>query len=78
MDPKYMGGFRAKDKGNVFCTNRRRAPMLALLFDALCFPVMAEALGITSTDAAELARTYIQVKPFCTPYPACLVNNEVD
>lgn len=75
MDPKFMGGFRVKDKGNVFCANRIRAPLLALLFDALSFPLMAERLSIDSLQPDELAKTYIQVKPFCSAFPSCIAKN---
>jgi FkbM family methyltransferase len=44
MKEKYMGGFRAKDKGNIFCVHRSRAALTALSFDILTFPVMAEFL----------------------------------
>jgi FkbM family methyltransferase len=42
MKEKYMGGFKAKDKGNVFCVNRKRAPMAALAFEILSFPTIIE------------------------------------
>jgi FkbM family methyltransferase len=38
MKTRYMGGFRAKDKGNVFCINRYKAPLAALAYEALSFP----------------------------------------
>ena len=42
MDEKYMGAFRAKDKGNVFCTSRKKAPLMAAIFDSLSFPLLIE------------------------------------
>jgi FkbM family methyltransferase len=42
MSETYMGSFRAKDKGNVFCTSRVRAPVMAAMFDALSFPMLIE------------------------------------
>lgn len=44
MKDKYTGAFRNKDKGNIFCVSRRHAPMTALAFDALSFPVIIETL----------------------------------
>ena len=87
MHDKYMGGYNAKDKGNIFCANRKRSPFIALLFDALTFPSMLEALerqtrltgstdkefDLDTLDRSELARSYINIKPFCDPYPACLL-----
>ena len=91
MDEKYMGGFRSKDKGNVFCTNRRRSPLMSVVFDAMSFPMMWEheirmaERKKTSASAAtsgfnrdtlistELATVYVNVKPFCDPYPACIL-----
>eukprot|EP00598_Pedospumella_elongata_P006999 CAMPEP_0184968798 /NCGR_PEP_ID=MMETSP1098-20130426/1737_1 /TAXON_ID=89044 /ORGANISM="Spumella elongata, Strain CCAP 955/1" /LENGTH=558 /DNA_ID=CAMNT_0027490463 /DNA_START=191 /DNA_END=1867 /DNA_ORIENTATION=+ len=37
---QYMGNFKAKDKGNIFCVSRRRAPMASLAYDILSFPMM--------------------------------------
>lgn len=45
MDEKYMGAFRAKDKGNVFCTSRKKAPLMAAVFDSLSFPMLIEQRG---------------------------------
>lgn len=42
MKEKYMGGFRAKDKGNIFCVHRQRAELAALAYDVLSFPAIAE------------------------------------
>lgn len=42
MSETYMGPFRAKDKGNIFCTSRVRAPVMAVMFDALSFPMLIE------------------------------------
>ena len=39
--PYILGGFSAKDKGNVFCIHRIRAPYTAIMFDALSFPVIS-------------------------------------
>ena len=86
MHDKYMGGFQAKDKGNIFCANRKRAPFIALLFDALTFPMMLEAVhrdsqkegvedfDLDGLDKAQLARSYVNIKPFCEPYPTCLLS----
>jgi hypothetical protein len=121
MHGKYMGGYQSKDKGNIFCANRRRAPFMTLLFDAMTFPLMLEqvriyiyifaslclSLALTplshihnycllllpppqvhrdsnkpgaaefdldTVDKAQLARSYVNIKPFCEPYPACLLH----
>ncbi len=68
MLERYMGGFRAKDKGNIFCASRIRAPAVALAFDLLSFPFLLAAAG---PDAA-FSDAYVNVKPFCTPWPACV------
>jgi hypothetical protein len=47
MLDKYMGNDKASDKGNVFCVNRKRAPMAALLYDALSFPLMNQMHKLT-------------------------------
>ena len=44
MKEKYMGSFRAKDKGNVFCVSREKATMVALAYDLLSFPAIIEDL----------------------------------
>mmetsp|Transcript_18983 Transcript_18983/g.17226 ORF Transcript_18983/g.17226 Transcript_18983/m.17226 type:complete len:92 (+) Transcript_18983:667-942(+) len=40
MMESYFGGFSNKDKGNIFCVNRNRAPLLAIVYDLLTFPSM--------------------------------------
>lgn len=45
MPERFMGGFAAKDKGNIFCINRRRAPLAAFAYDALIFPAMIDHLA---------------------------------
>lgn len=45
MPERFMGGFAAKDKGNIFCINRRRAPLAAFAYDALIFPAMIDLLA---------------------------------
>jgi FkbM family methyltransferase len=37
MKERYMGGFAAKDKGNIFCISRVRAPLAAFAYDLLTF-----------------------------------------
>jgi len=81
-----MGAYKSKDKGNIFCANRRRAPFMALIFDALTFPAMlaqvqrdsnrqgAAEFDLDTLDKEQLARSYINIKPFCSPYPACLLH----
>ena len=142
MYEKYMGKFSAKDKGNLFCASRVRAPMMAMAFDALSFPMLilqraeemeeeeaatlagnkqqlggggvggarggkegggkdevtqfytrSEGLGSgagaggganaaaetlrQSVDASLLSQAYINIKPYCSPFPACVLKNVV-
>jgi hypothetical protein len=94
MKEQYMGGFSAKDKGNIFCVSREKAPMVALAYDILSFPMLIEEyLGspeaapgarkklVTDIESAEAAESinpvdllpvYINIKPFCTPWPLCV------
>jgi hypothetical protein len=44
MKEDYMGGFGAKDKGNIFCVHRKRAELTALAYDILSFPMMIDEL----------------------------------
>jgi len=86
MDEKYMGGFAAKDKGNVFCAHRERAPTMTLAFDAMSFPMLItqhaentknlkaagkQEFDLDTLDIKELSEVYLNVKPFCSPFPAC-------
>ncbi len=94
MKEQYMGGFTAKDKGNVFCVNRQRAPMVTLAYDILSFPALIEEYldspaaddsarkklrtDIAAAEASEkinpvdLVPIYVNIKPFCTPWPSCV------
>ncbi len=88
MSETYMGSFRAKDKGNVFCTSRRRAPLMAAIFDALSFPMLIEQRvreGASPTGSRpqkdpfprdnkageKFTEVYVNIRPFCSPFPAC-------
>jgi hypothetical protein len=87
MPVKFMGTHRNKEKGNIFCVNRKRAPMLGLLFDALSFPVMLQQVHRDSTshheqdfdietlDIEELQRSYVLFKPYCNPFPSCMLSD---
>jgi hypothetical protein len=86
-----MGPFARKDKGNVFCTSRHRAPVLAAVFDALSFPMLVEqraregstvsgARGTrqqkepfdqATTAPGAFTQAYVNIRPFCQPFPAC-------
>lgn len=44
MKERYMGSYRNKDKGNIICIHRKHAPMAALAFEGLSFPVMLETI----------------------------------
>jgi hypothetical protein len=90
---KYMGNYMAKDKGNIFCVSRVRAPMASLAFDLLSFPMLIDDFlsgssadlltnptlrdalqdetKLSTLDWRNLLPLYINVKPFCSPFPAC-------
>ena len=102
MKEIYMGPFRNKDKGNIFCVNRYKAPMVTLAYDILSFPSMIEEVLIDSTSnnmgnneninenqknfneyiqneekmneitGDLLVPVYLNIKPFCTPFPKCI------
>jgi hypothetical protein len=55
MLDKYMGGFKASDKGNVFCVSRSRAPRAALLFDALAFPLLQQMTKVRGKGRGRVA-----------------------
>lgn len=42
MHDKYFGSFRKKDKGNIFCVHRTRAPIAFLAFEIMSFPAMID------------------------------------
>eukprot|EP00597_Dinobryon_sp_UTEXLB2267_P009179 CAMPEP_0170085326 /NCGR_PEP_ID=MMETSP0019_2-20121128/20242_1 /TAXON_ID=98059 /ORGANISM="Dinobryon sp., Strain UTEXLB2267" /LENGTH=432 /DNA_ID=CAMNT_0010301741 /DNA_START=285 /DNA_END=1583 /DNA_ORIENTATION=+ len=94
MKERYMGGFSAKDKGNIFCVHRERAGLTALAFDVLAFPMMIEAHNAagnaledaerrqfreamqragddSKVDPRLLTQLYVNIRPFCKPFPAC-------
>lgn len=98
MKDQYMGNFKAKDKGNIFCVSRTRAPMATLAYDILSFPMMIEEHGaqtnkmppgpehdralllqslISDADKVDqvipamLVPFYLNIKPFCSPFPQC-------
>ena len=98
MDEKYMGAFRAKDKGNVFCTSRKKAPLMAAIFDSLSFPLLIEQRAREGSgkagagqgpskrkqkppfDAATMepgsfTEVYVNIRPFCAPFPACVASH---
>lgn len=52
MKDKYTGGFRAKDKGNIFCVNRKRAPLAAFAYELLSFPTSIEYVLSKSSGSA--------------------------
>jgi hypothetical protein len=56
MLDKFMGGFRAKDKGNIFCVSRVKAPMVALAYDILSFPLLIESFNISSYSSSGSSR----------------------
>jgi hypothetical protein len=94
MKEQYMGPFSSKDKGNIFCVNRQRAPMAALAYDILSFPALIETYldseGVSpsarkklvtdiqlaeaseSIAPSDLVPIYVNIKPFCAPWPACV------
>jgi FkbM family methyltransferase len=50
MKEKYYGSFRRKDKGNIFCVHRIRAPLTALAFDIMTFPAMIDFMFSNTTN----------------------------
>jgi hypothetical protein len=95
---RYMGPFRAKDKGNIFCVSRKRAPMATLAYDILSFPAMIETYleaheeagdadgavakfretmtdesKVADADGGMLVPIYLNIKPFCAPFPQCII-----
>jgi hypothetical protein len=80
----YFGTFRNKDKGNIFCVSRYRAPLMALAFDALSFPLLITAnydrKDVTEADKISMekeafAKAFVYVKKFCNPWPACILDD---
>jgi hypothetical protein len=83
MRPKYKGNHR--DKGNIFCASRSRAPLLTLAYDALSFPAMLNMVRYrndsniynstelaSKTDSLDLLKkSFILWQPFCRPWPKC-------
>lgn len=71
---------KRKDKGNVFCVSRTRAPLMAYSFDALSFPILVEMQQVKNSDKRDtldisiLSKSFINVKPFCSPWPACITH----
>jgi FkbM family methyltransferase len=53
MKERYFGSFRKKDKGNIFCVHRKRAPLTALAFDILSFPAMIDFLFLHKNTTAK-------------------------
>lgn len=81
MVDEYFGTFRNKDKGNIFCVSRYRSPLMALAFDALSFPLLLHAnydrnditeLDKISLDKVALAKSFVNIKKFCEPWPKCV------
>jgi len=67
------------DKGNVFCASRVRAPLVTLALDALSFPIMIQqSINFTTSSspmtADEFHKAFVNVKPFCQPFPSCILN----
>lgn len=61
MKEKYMGGFSAKDKGNIFCVHRERAGLAGFAYDVLSFPMMIEA-HLNSRQGKEESRAVASSK----------------
>jgi FkbM family methyltransferase len=53
MKARYLGSFRKKDKGNIFCVNRIRAPLVALAYDILSFPALID-FHFLNTDKSNM------------------------
>jgi hypothetical protein len=52
MKARYFGSFRKKDKGNIFCVHRTRAPMMALAFDILSFPALIDFYFLNNLNSS--------------------------
>lgn len=69
---------KKNDKGNVFCANRIRVPQVTLALDILSFPALIDAtfnndpLKKESLELSLLSKIYINIKPFCSPFPSCI------
>jgi FkbM family methyltransferase len=56
MKDRYFGSFRKKDKGNIFCVHRKRAPIMALAFDILSFPALIDFHFLHSNSSHETSK----------------------
>ena len=78
---------KKKEKGNVFCASRIRAPMIALSFDGLSFPGMLDEIrrgremdGMTENYSEavakdeELGKSFVSWKSFCKEWPHCALS----
>jgi hypothetical protein len=79
MPEEFMGDFNSKDKGNIFCASRFRAPLVTLALDALSFPMLIKltALSVSNFNSSAvksdtLAASFLNIKPFCQPWPTCI------
>ena len=75
---------KKKEKGNVFCASRIRAPMVTLSFDGLSFPAMLVELhrmkeqtdstrvkDNPSLNDEEFGKSFVSWKAFCKDWPQC-------
>jgi hypothetical protein len=88
VDRLSGGASGKSTKGNVFCAHRARVPAVTLLLDALSFPMMirdaqrvrpvvpqagaADDHKAADLDYQVLAKAYVNIKPFCEKWPACV------
>jgi hypothetical protein len=68
MTDQFIDDPRNWEKGNVFCASRHRVPLVAFAFDALSFPILLE----NHKNAEDYYKGFINIKKFCSPFPACI------
>lgn len=85
MVEEFFGSFDKKDKGNIFCVSRLRAPLMAMAFDALSFPLLSESVTFddlnnvdksnfdpVSLNISVIHKSFVNIKKFCQPFPSCV------
>lgn len=56
--------------GNIFCISRHLAPITAIAFDLLSFPVLTSFAGVTGDN--EKAFAAVIKRSRCQPWPKCI------
>lgn len=84
MKSQYTGGFRAKDKGNIFCLSRKRAALAAFAYEMLSFTAMIQffadkqrtTASVQSVDAVKIA-AMLEALNKTKPAAAGAVNSDI-